>query len=180
MLSVSVGLDISYCEGQTTLYVRVAAFRFCIFPRKSKQDKVKKEKTTKTKKQFPDFTKEEVLDGIELAVRSVKKLKFRLHKLKFHFISAFEDPYQTAMIYGYANAAVHAFALPQNRRADVSLGVDFEQENYYLDGYLSVTIRIYYIMKLVCCVVCGAIPILWGRRKRLKGNNKNVVKGKGA
>ena len=83
------------------------------------------------------------------------------------------------MVYGYANAAVQAFALPQLKQSDIQLAVDFERDTCYLDGYISVTIRIYYILKFVCCVVIGAIPVLYRRHKRLKPkNNSTAMKGK--
>ena len=128
---------------------------------------------------MPDVTKDEILDAVSVVVKSVKQLKFDLHKLKFYFISAFEDPYQTAMIYGCVSAAVKALGLPQMKQADVRLGVDFERETFYLDGYLSITIRVYYICKLFCCLIAGAIPILWHRYKRLKTKERSsAAKGK--
>lgn len=163
-----------------TLFLRVSRFTFRIFPREKKSAEKRKKESDKTNaKKLPDLTKDEVLDGIEVAARAVRKLKFHLYQLKIHFISAFDDPYRTAMIYGYVNAAIQAFGLPQLRQSDVQLGVDFERDHCYIDGYVSVTIRIYYIMKLIFCVVYGAIPILWRIRKRRKEQaNSNAVKGK--
>lgn len=179
-LSVRVGVDAAYHEGQTTLFIRVSRFTVCIYPRKKKSAPKQKKETDKTKaKKRSNLTKDEVLDGIEVAVRAVRKLRFHLYKLKLHFISAFDDPYRTAMVYGYVNAAVQAFALPQLRQSDIQLGVDFEREHYYIDGYVSVTIRVYYIIKLICCVACGAVPLLWRIRKRLKETKSSgAVKGK--
>ena len=181
ILLIPVGVDVGYSEGGLRVLIRAACFTFRIYPSSSeKEQRTKKQKKTDVnkKRSIPDVTKDEILDAISVAVRSVKKLRFHLHKLKIHFISAFEDPYRTAMMYGYASAAVNAFALPQLKQADVQLGVDFEREECYVDGYLSVTIKIYYIMKLVCCLIAGAIPILWNRRKRLKKTDSIAVKGK--
>ena len=170
ILCVPVGVDIGYCEGELSGYIRVSSFTKKVYPVSKKERK---------NKAFPDVTKEEVLDGVSVLVAAVKKLQFHLHKLKIHFVSAFEDPYRTAMVYGYANAAVQAFALPSLKQSDIQLAVDFERETCYVDGYLSVTIRIYYIMKLVCAVIVGGIPILIRRHKRLKGKENSIaVKGK--
>jgi len=181
LLLLPIGVDAGYCEGELRIYFRVGSFTFGIYPPKKENQKQDKKQNTKSekKKSFPDVTKDEVLDAVAVAVKSVKKLRFRMHKLKLHFISAFDDPYQTAMVYGYVSAAVNAFALPAMKRADVQLGVDFERETYYVDGYLSVTIKLYYIIKLLGYLVGGLIPILWRRWRRLKANdNSGAVKGK--
>lgn len=181
-LMIPVGVDVGYCEGNLRVMIRIACFTFTVYPSSSAKDRKPKKQKNKNgieKRSFPHMTKDEILDAISVAVKSVKKLRFRLHKLKLHFISAFEDPYRTAMVYGYASAAVNAFALPHLKQADVQLGVDFEREDCYVDGYLSVTIQIYYIMKLVCCLLVGMIPILWHRHQRLKAkDNSMAVKGK--
>lgn len=182
LLLIPVGVDAGYCEGKMRILFRIASFTFTMYPTSSNKDKKakKRKKTNEKKKQsIPNVTKDEILDAVSVAVRSIKKLHFCLHKLKLHFISAFDDPYRTAMVYGYASAAVNAFALPQLKQSDVQLGVDFEREDCYIDGYLSVTIRIYYIMKLVCYLVAGMIPILWSRHRRLKAKDNSIaVKGK--
>lgn len=182
LLAVPVGVDIGYNESGPRLLIRVWRFTFCVFPHQPKEKKKveqKKQKTKDKKTGIPDITKDEVLDAVSVAVRALKKLRFRLYRLKLYFISAFEDPYQTAMVYGYANAAVQALGLSNLKQADVQLGVDFERDSYYFDGYGSVTVRIYYIMKLCVTLVVGVVPILWRRRKRMKTiENNTAVKGK--
>jgi len=182
LLLIPVGVDAGYCEGTVRIMLRIASFTVTVYPTSSSKDKKakKRKKTNENKKQsIPDVTKDEILDAVSVAVRSIKKLHFYLRKLKLHFISAFDDPYRTAMVYGYASAAVNAFALPQLKQADIQLGVDFEREDCYIDGYVSVTIKIYYIMKLVCCLAIGMIPILWSRHRRLKAKENSIgVKGK--
>ncbi len=180
LLTIRIGADVGYDETGLRVYARVSRFTVCLYP--SGKEKVKKKpkkqrhKTGKTGK--PDITEDEVLDAIRVAVRSVKKLRFRLYKLKLHFVSAFDDPYKTAIVYGYAEALIYGLGLPQLKQSDIQLGMDFEKEACAVDGYLSVTIRIYYIMKLAVCLICGCIPILWRRRKRIKSTVKNTtVKG---
>lgn len=179
MLTVRVGADVSYDETGLRVYVRISRFTICLFPsKKEKQPKKKKPKRKTKKKGKLDVTEEEVLDALSVAVRSVKKLRFRLYKLKLHFVSAFDDPYKTAIVYGYAEALLYGLGLPALKQSDIQLGMDFEKEACDIDGYLSVTIRIYYIVKLVVSLIVGMIPVLWHRRKRMKLVEKNTpVKG---
>jgi len=182
LLLVPIGVDVEYSEGRVRLYFRIAWFTRTVYPTEKKADKTKKPKKTKkkqTKKKSLDVEKDEILDGISLVIASLKKLRFSVHRLKLHFISAFPDPYQTAMVYGYACAAVNTLDLANRKNADVQLAVDFEEEQYYLDIYLSVTIRIYYILKFAVCLAVGAIPLMLRRRKRIKTKeNSTAVKGK--
>lgn len=185
LLLVPIGVDVGYCEEELNIYFRFGPVTIRIYPSKrtSKSGKTswKKWKTKGAKrksgkeKNHPNLTKDEVLDAVSVAVQSFRKLRFHLHRLKLHFISAFEDPYQTAMVYGYTNAAVYGLGLSRLKQGDIQLAVDFQREKYYLDGYLSVTIKIYYIMKLVCCLIGGMVPILWRRRKRTKAEKHSAA-----
>ena len=180
LLTVRVGGDIAYDAGGLRVYARVSRFTVCLYPTKKEKapKKRKKTKSRTAKKGKPDITEDEVLDALGAAVRAVKKLRFRLGKLKLHFLSAFDDPYKTAIVYGYAEALLHGLGLPQLKQSDIQLGMDFEGDTCQVDGYLSVTIRIYYIIKLCLCLLWGIIPILWRRRKRMKSTVKNTtVKG---
>ena len=185
LLMLPVGADGAYSEQEPGLWARVGPVRVAVYPRKKKPPKDKpaptpQEQAPKPKKKLPDVTKDEVLEAVTVLVRSVGKLRFRLHRLKLHFISAFPDPYQTAMVFGYASAAVSALGLDRLRQGDVQIGVDFERDRFYVDGYLSVTIRIYYIVKLGLCLAWGLVPILWRRHKRLKPNKPQIAAGKEA
>lgn len=179
LLTVRIGADIGYDETGLRVYARISRFTVCLYPSKiEKQHKKKKTKRKSDKKGKLDVTGEEVLEALSVAVRSVKKLRFHLYKLKLHFVSAFDDPYKTAIVYGYAEALIYGLGLPALKQTDIALSMDFEKEACDIDGYLSVTIRIYYIMKLLVCLMFGMLPIVWRRRKRMKATVKDAaVKG---
>ena len=179
VLSLRVGVDVGYDGENVRVFLRVSRWTFCLFPREKTKPKKQRKPKQKKKQGKLDITKDEILDAISVLVRGIKKLRFRLYRLRVHFISAFGDPYRTAMMYGYANAGVQALGLYHLKQADVQLAVDFERESYYIDGYISMTVRVFYIIKLCVCLVAGLIPILLRRRKRIKAIEKNTaVKGK--
>lgn len=179
LLSLRVGVDAGYDQNGLRVYARVSRFTLCLYPT-NKEPKPKKQKA-KTKTQTrnkPNFTKDELVDAFGVAVRSVKKLRFRLRKLKLHFVSAFDDPYKTAVVYGYAEALIHGLGLPSMKQTDIRLDMDYEKEACEVDGYVSVTIRVYYMIKLLVCLLWGLIPIWRRRRQRIKLTaNNTTVKG---
>ena len=183
LLCVPVGADVGYAGDQLTLKVRVGPLTVTLFPKKPGKDKPKKKPKKDTaqeaesqpkekQKRKLDVTKEEIWSAVQVVFRSVKKLRFRLNRIKIHFISAFPDPYHTAMVYGYTNAAVDALGLTMRKGTDIQLGADFSKDKPVIDVYCSVTIRILYIMKLVFSVLLGAVPILMQRHRRLKLTKK--------
>ena len=173
-LSLRVGVDVGYDGAGVRVLLRVSRWTFCLYPRDKTKPKKQRKPKQKKKQGKLDITKDEILDAITVPVGAVKKLRFRLYRLRVHFISAFGDPYRTAMMYGYANAGVQALGLYQLKQADVQLAVDFERESYYVDGYISVTVRVFYILKFCVCLVAGMIPILLRRRKRIKAKEKQI------
>lgn len=181
LLCLPVGVDAGYCDKQLTLRLRLGAVTIGLYPTKPKKRRKKKqepqpeavsgETPPAPQKTLPDVTKEEVLAAGRLLLRSVQKLKFRIRRLKLHFVSAFEDPYTTAMVYGYANAGVSALQLQRIKGADIRLGADFSATQCQLDGEISVTIRIWYLMKFAGLLLAGGGKLFLQRRKRIKATN---------
>lgn len=188
LLYLPVGVDVGYTGGQVLLRVRAGALAFTVLPRKAGKKKSKKPKKQspaeqksgqpKEKRKLP-VTKDDILDAAELLIRSIKKLRFRVSRLKLHFVSAFDDPYNTAMVYGYVCAAVNALRMDRVKGADIQLSADFMAEHWSADAACSITIRIWYMMKFVCSVLAGGIPILLRIRKRMKPKQSQVAQPAG-
>lgn len=174
LLCLPLGVDVSLCEGNLRVYLRVGHFTFSVYPQGEQSPKTKTVNRQKPQT-MPSFTREEIIDGISVLVRAMKKLKFHLRKLKLYFISAFDNPYNTAVCYGYASAALNGLGLTALKQSDIQLGMDFEREHYYFDGYVSITIRIYYIVIFIGCAIWGGIPIILRRQKRLKQEQKTTA-----
>lgn len=183
LLSLPVGIDAAYEEKLFYLWIRVGAKRFRILPGKFGKKDHKRKNTGKAEEADPspkgkkkrvawNIDWDEIKAALDLLIRSVKKLRFQVRRLKLHFISAFPDPYDTAMAYGCANAAANALGLYRVKHGDVRLSADFTGESPVIDAYLSITIRIYYLCKFGFTMVFGVLHLLICHRKRLKQEEK--------
>lgn len=179
LLCLPVGVDAAYAGGSFSAGVRVGPKVFWVFPTKrgrahkrgkkaDTKSNGKPEPEGKKKRLDLDVTWDEVKAALHLVARSVKQLRFRLHRLDLRFVSGGPDPYQTAMAYGYANAAANALGLYRLKQADVSLSADFTAEAPEFEGDVSVTIRVYYLCKFGVLMATGGLRLFLRRRKRLK------------
>lgn len=184
LMRLPVGIDVGCQERQVFAGLRIGPKIFWLYPRKrhrfvhktKKHEKTKEEALPTPEKQKKrlniQFDWEEIKAALDLLVRSVRKLRFQLHRLTLHVISAFPDPYDTVMAYGCMNAAVNALGLNRMKHTDIQLDVDFSADTLVFDGYLSVTIRIYYLCKFGLTLAFGALRLLLAHRKRLKQEQK--------
>lgn len=180
LLRLPVGVDAGYTEGQAFAGLRVGPKVFWLYPRKKKPPAHKAKKKEKSeaeetpppaaKKKLPAFNLQwdEIKSALDLTVRCVKKLRFRLRRLDLRFVSGGADPYNTAMAYGYANAAADALGLYRLKQANVELSADFTAERSEFDGACSVTIRVYYLCKFGITMAVGGLRLLLRHRKRVK------------
>lgn len=178
LLCLLVGIDVCYSGGQLCVGLRIGLKVFWLYPekfgmRKKPSDETKtKPSKTSGRNLMQQVNWEEIQSALELLIRSIRKLRFRMNRLKLHFISASPDPYHAAMAYGYANAAVNALGLPRMKRADVQIGVDFTENVPIIDGYVSITIRVFYLCKFGFTILVGGLRLLLLHRKRLKREQK--------
>lgn len=180
LMLLPVGIDAGYDGRQAFVGTRIGPKVFWLYPWKSHRFVHKTKKREKTKQEaLSSLSKpkkavklninwEEIKAGLDLLVRSVKKLRFRLHHLTLHVVSAFPDPYDTVMAYGCMTAAVNVMGLERLKQADIQLGVDFSADKSEFNGDFSVTIRIYYVLKFGLTMAFGALRLLLAHRKRLK------------
>lgn len=191
LLYLPVGVDMGYTDSGVILLVRIGAVTLRLFPRKHKKPKQKKPakgKKSAQKAQSADQPKqkkklnvtwEEIQSALDLTVRSIRKLKFRVRKLMLHFTSAFDDPYTTAMVYGYANAAASALGLYRVRGGDVQLSADFTSGQWTAEAYISITIRIFYMIKFAFSLLFGGLKLLLRRRRRIKQEQTEIAQAAG-
>ena len=103
--------------------------------------------------------------------------KFRVDRFVLRFVAAGFDPYNTAMTYGYVNAALSSLAPLCRRRFDVKdcdvyTAVDFTADTMYLDFGLAMSIRIGQVLGVVLGIGFKALGVLLKNKRRLKREAK--------
>ena len=153
-----VGVDAAYADETFSLAARIGPFRLRLLPKppdakpkKKKPQKPKKEKPKKEKpkKQSapPDIRTILALAKLGLQALNRFRQRLRVQLLRLVFVSGAPDPYDTALAFGYVNAALGALT-PLAERAlriderDIQTGVDFQAERPRIDARIVCTIRI--------------------------------------
>ena len=147
-----VGVDAAYTDETFSLVARVGPLRLRLLPKppdakpKKKPPKPKKEKPKK-KSASPDIRTILALAKLGLQVLNRFRQRLRVQLLRLVFVSGAPDPYDTALAFGYVNAALGALT-PLAERAlriderDIQTGVDFQAGQPRIDARIVCTIRI--------------------------------------
>lgn len=177
---VPYGVDAAYSPDEWYVKVKAGPLRVQLFPKKKKaakpagQKKEKKPKKESAKKKDKKKKEKEkkppdidfIIALAEMAVRAIKRLfrSFHLDRLRFHYICASGDPYNTAMQYGYICGAVTA--LSEHAAGKITCGVrdiyidsDFLAEKPTVDVRLVISLRLFKIVHLA--VAFGVEFIIW-------------------
>ncbi len=193
VLLLPIGADIGYVNGEFTLAARADGFTIQLIPRrerkKEKPPEEKKEKTPKEEKAEPeekkkkkpqlDFTPDEILELIKKLIHGLGKFgKLTVRYFMLHYVAAGKDPYNTAMTFGYVNAALSVLA-PLCAKSfhikgdvDVRTDVDFAADKMQIDAQLSLTLRLLQIVHAALAAAFGALGVLIRhklRRRKQKG-----------
>ena len=144
-----VGVDAAYAEGAFSLAARIGPARLHLLPKApdAKPGKAKTKKKEKTKSAPPDA--QTLLKLAELGLQALDRLRQKLHVrlLRLVFVSGAPDPYDTALAFGYVNAALGALTPLAERtlcidERDIQTGVDFDAERPRIDARIVCTIRV--------------------------------------
>ena len=132
-----VGVDAAYADDVFSLAARIGPFRLRLLPKppdqKPKKKKPPKPKKEKPKKRSapPDIRTILALAKLGLQALDRFRQRLRVQLLRLVFVSGASDPYDTALAFGYVNAALGALT-PLAERAlriderDIQTGVDFQ------------------------------------------------------
>ena len=142
-----VGVDAAYTDETFSLAACVGPLRLRLLPKppdakpkKKKSPKPKKEKPKK-KSAPPDIRTILALAKLGLQALNRFRQRLRVQLLRLVFVSGAPDPYDTALAFGYVNAALGALT-PLAERALRIDELDFQAERPRIDARIVCTIRI--------------------------------------
>ena len=153
-----VGIDAAYSGEGAALTVKLGPVRVQLLPKPKKPKKEKKsrkekhgkkEKDDKAKKPKRKLGLSSLLELAKIGLHALNRFRIsiRVDLFRLRFIMASDDPYTTAMTYGYVQTAVGVLT-PKLRRAftvrdsHVEMGTDFLAEKPEIEARLVLTIRI--------------------------------------
>lgn len=193
---VPIGVDLGYEQEKLHVSAKAAGILIQLFP-KPKQDEKKPAKRKKKKKKEPapeetapqeqkpkkklslPFNKDEILELVTSVIRGIGRFNrsWKVERFVLRYVAAGQDPYNTALTFGYVNAALDALAPLCRRRfkvkdLDVWTAVDFTRDEMMLDLALCMTIRIGQIFGVGLSVGFEALKILLRSRRRVKKEAK--------
>ena len=206
IMLIPIGADVRYEGGELAVSAKVCGILLKLIPKppedESKPKKPKKEKKPKRikKKKLPpegaeekpkkkmklSFNADEILTLVKKVLKRFGKFgrKFKVDRFLLRYTAAGDDPYDTAVNFGYVNAALAGLAPICAKRfrvkdCHVSTDVDFMAEKMSVDFGLALSIRIGQILGTVFSIVFAALGILIKNKLRLlKEKRQNRKNGK--
>jgi hypothetical protein len=205
LLLIPLGVDLGYEQGEFHLSAKIGPKLVRLFPKKPGEDKPKKEKKLKKKKKKPEkepqedeeekpkkkrslpFDRDELLDLVRTVLRGIGKFGRAWHVDRFvlHYVAAGNDPYDTAMTYGWVNAALSSLSPLcqkrfQVRDCSVWTDVDFTRDKTFLELGLAMTITFWRLNGVINSLLFGALKILIRSKRRKKKEAKALKKAQKA
>ena len=166
LMLIPIGADIGYEGGQFRLAAKVCGVQLQLIPKPPADETApKKEKKPKKQKKKPEpeatgdappkkklslsFNKDEILSLVKKALKHFGRFgrKFRVDRFLLHYTAAGDDPYKTAVTFGYVNAALSSLAPICAQRfdvkdCDVRTDIDFGRDKTEIDFGTAFSIRI--------------------------------------
>lgn len=155
---------------------RVTVGPFTIAPRAGGREKHKPKKPERETHKTPDMAMLRAFFdlGLRLLKRFFKRLKIDL--LRVHFTASFDDPYDTAMAYGYAGSAMEAFtafAAGRIRRLDLHTQPDFDSAQPVIDVRVEMSVRLGSLVQIAISALFGFLSIRRRAEKKLEKENEH-------
>lgn len=189
---VRVGIDAEYIGGSLKASAKVCGKLIEVYPNSPLFEKLKnRHKKEKPKEEAPppaetrpkeerpkkrlklNLSRDELLALAKKALHGVGHiLTIRVDRFMLHYTAAGDDPYDTALIYGYVNGALSSLA-PLCRKkfkvqsVDVRTDVDFTADSMNIDFAIAVTMRIGQIFEGLFIIAFGALGIIIKNKRRL-------------
>lgn len=177
IMLIPVGVIADYDSEGFKLLLKISFFE--IKPDFSKK-KPKKEK----KKEFKlDFGLNEWVETAKIALQALGRLGKRIciNRIKLLFVSSADDPFDAAMHYNTASAALHTLLpLIESRlnvkKKEIRLSTDYDSEKSIIEFGLTVSIRIGQVL-LIALVAVFAFLKVFIRNKHNRKNERKALHG---
>ena len=195
---VRVGIDAEYIGGSFKASAKVCGKLIELYPGGTLIEKLKNRQKKEKPKEAPpaepkpaeqeqpkkkrklnfSFSRDEILALVKKVLHGVGRiLTIRVDRFLLHFTAAGDDPYNTALIYGYVNGALSSLAPLckkkfRVRNADVATDVDFTADKMTIDFAVALTMCIGQIFEGVFIIAFGALGILIKNKRRISKENK--------
>lgn len=191
ILSIRLGVDISYSDENLKIFVKASVFNFKIFPPERKEKKTENKPKEKTKKQNDKgiierlgFEKEDWLELIGVILKVLAKFNHSIviNKFKFYYAVTDLDPYDAVVKYNTINTVAGSLVpfLENNFRIkerDIYIDLGFNQHNLQTDICLIITIRVVQIIILVVMALGSTLKI-YVKRKIKASKEGKMLNGK--
>lgn len=142
--------------------------------RTKKAKKSRKNKKNKKKKMGLALSADEILGILKKVFSGVGKFThgWKVPRFMLHYTAAGDDPYDTAVMFGYVNMALSTLAPVCSRRfnckdVDVRTDIDFQADKMTVDFGLTTFIRLGSIFAMINTMLFGALGILIKNKCRL-------------
>ncbi len=176
------GVEAAYDESGFWWRLRAGVFRFSLPGKKTAPDAAHetdgKGKVPKPKaRPSPDHLRALAALGFRLLKRFFRHL--HIDRLRIYFLSAYDDPYDTAMAYGWAGTAMEALtALADGRirRLELHTELDFDSTQPRLEAHIVLYARLGVLAALAVSALRGyrALHRENKKREKEKNNGKSV------
>lgn len=208
ILLTPVGVDFSLLEGNAVLDAKIGLLHTRLFPadpnKPAKERKPKKEKKKRGKKQAPaeseesdkqvkakkakpklKFTFDDIIEIAKIALRAIGRFggSISVDRLEVSITAATSDPYDTAMLYGYINAALGTLMplvrrVMKIRREEITTSMSFDMQKTEIAARVVATLQIWEILHIVFCAAFSAL-IWFIRIRRASKKAAKAEAGKG-
>lgn len=147
------------------------------------EEKKKKQKAKKSGHGALGLSPAELLELLRRVLRKLRLLpgKICVKLFRLHFLAAGDDPYNTAMLYGYANAGLSLLTAAGKRsfrvfKTDIQTAVDFAEEKMRVEARLEASIRVGQLVWLGLAAFFSALQVLLRSRRRRKKEQRAAQK----
>lgn len=161
---------------------RVSVGLLTLAPRERRERKEKNKNSPQKPKQsaheLPSLSA--LRDLAELALRLLKRFFkcLRIEWLRVYFVSAFDDPYDTAMAYGYAGEAMEAVTALSNgriRKLELHTELDFDAAQPQIEAGVTLSVRLGALLAIAISALFGFLSL---KRRWKKQSEKENEHGK--